>query len=252
MIRALALLLALSGVAEAQQERAVIGLSQSSVSITTDFAGSEILVYGAVKRDSPMPDGRLEVIVTVEGPSTPLTVRRKDKHLGIWVNAAAVVIDSAPSFYAISTTGPLDDILTETENLRHRISIPRAIRAIGISAEADDAPLFLEALLRLRLEDGRYHLNEGKVSLTESTLFRADVKLPANLTEGEYRVRVFLTREGEVVDMLESLIAVRKEGLERLIYTAAHEEPLLYGILSLVLAVAAGWGASTAFRLVRL
>jgi len=256
MIRAFTLLLLLAGPASAQHaaapESIVAGLSQTSVAITADFSGSEILIYGAVKRETAIPDTPLAVIVTVEGPSTALTVRRKDRRFGIWVNTDAVTIDRAPSFYAITTTAPLDAILTDTENLRHRISIPSAIRAVGMSAEAKDAPLFLESLLRIREAQGRYKLKEGQVALTEDTLFRADVELPANLTEGDYRVRIFLTRGGVVVDALERSINVRKAGLERLIFTLAQEQPLIYGLISLALAVAAGWGASAVFRLVRL
>ena len=34
------------------------------------------------------------------------------------------------------------------------------------------------------------------MELTDDTLFRADVMLPANLTEGDYKVRMFLLRDG--------------------------------------------------------
>lgn len=252
MIRALMLLI-LTALPSAAAEEIVAGLSQSSVSITADFIGSEILIYGAVKRETAIPKTpKLEVIITVEGPSTEVTVRRKDRRFGIWLNNATIVVDRAPSFYAISTTGPLESILSATEDLRHKISIPRAIRAVGISAEAADSPLFLAALQRIRRDNGSYALNESEVNLTENTLFRTDVALPANLTEGDYRVRIFLTRGGQVIDVLERGIAVKKEGLERFFFRLAHDQPLIYGLLSLALAVFAGWGASAAFRLVRL
>ena len=81
MIRALLFVLLLT--APAQAEEIVAGLSQSRVSITARFEGSEILIYGAVKRDAPPPEGpKLEVIVTVEGPSTPLVIRRKERVAG--------------------------------------------------------------------------------------------------------------------------------------------------------------------------
>lgn len=143
MIRALALLLALA-LPAAAQEVIVAGMSQNRVSITADFDGSEILIYGAVKRDAPPPSGGpLEVIVTVEGPSTPVAVRRKDRVAGIWINNASVHIDSAPSFYAVATTGPLDHILSDIDNLRYGITIERMIRAIGIADEADQAGEFV-------------------------------------------------------------------------------------------------------------
>lgn len=250
MIRMIALLLVLAQTASA--EEIVAGLSQNNVSITASFDGSEILIYGAVKRDAPPPTGPpLQVIVTVEGPTAPLIVRRKEYVAGIWLNRASVRIDSAPSFYAVATTAPLKDILSGTEDLRHSISIPRAIRAVGISDEATDAPDFVAALQRIRMSEGSYRLDEGSVQLSEQTLFRADVVLPANLTEGDYTVRIYLTRDGKVVDHLDHTIGVRKAGLERLLFRMAQDQPLLYGVISLLMAVVAGWAASAAFRRLR-
>ncbi len=251
MIRAALLALMLASPALAD-ESIVSGLSQNRVSITADFVGSEILVYGAVKRDAPAPEGSpLEVIVTVEGPATPLTVRRKERVAGIWINNASVRVDSAPSFFAVATTGPLSHILSDTENLRFNITIERVIRAVGITAEADKAGEFLLALLRVRTQEDRYRVLEGKVELTEDTLFRTDVELPANLIEGEYKVRIFLLRDQKVIAHQERVVGVRKVGLERFIFNLAHQQPLIYGLVSLVLAALAGWGASAAFRLMR-
>lgn len=232
-------------------ESIVAGLSQNRVSITADFDGSEILIYGAVKRDTPAPDGPLEVIITVEGPSTPVTIRKKDRRAGIWINTEAVEVDAAPSFYAVATTGPLSSILSQTEDLRYRITLPRVIRAVGAATEAGDPGDFIAAMQRIRLDEQRYRVLQGTVEFTEDTLFRADIVLPANLTEGEYRVRLFLTREGRVIDVQDRVIGVRKEGLERFLFNLAHEQPLIYGLLSLALAALAGWGASAAFRLMR-
>jgi uncharacterized protein (TIGR02186 family) len=252
MIRALAvlLLIALPAVAE---ESIVAGMSQNRVSITADFDGSEILIYGAVKRDTPAPAdrGALEVIVTVEGPSAPVAVRRKARVAGIWVNSDSVLVDSAPSFYAVATTGPLSHILSDTDNLRYGITIERVIRAVGITAEAEDSGEFLLGLMRVRTNEGRYRVLQGKVELTEETLFRTDVILPSNLTEGEYKVRLFLLRDKRVIASQERVIGVRKEGLERFIFNLAQEQPLIYGLISLALAALAGWGASAAFRFIR-
>lgn len=256
MIRALLLLLVLSAPVQAQVtpsgETIVAGLSQNLVAITTNFSGSEILIYGAVRREEPIPDtAPLEVVVTVQGPSGPLVVRRKERRFGIWMNTDSVSISRAPSFYAIASSAPLEVALSETENLRHQITIPRAIRAVGIAAEAEDSPLFLDALIRLRREQGDYSQAESSVKLLESTLFRADIALPANLTEGDYKVRLFITRDGAVVDSHEEIIKVNKDGLERWIHNLAHQQPLIYGLLSLLLAIAAGWGASALFGLMR-
>ena len=81
--------------------------------------------------------------------------------------------------------------------------------------------------------------------------FSTSVQLPANLTEGDYKTRFFLTRRGRVIDSHETVIAVQKVGLERFLFRLAHDQPLIYGLMSLAIAIAAGWGASAAFRFLR-
>lgn len=232
-------------------ETVVPGLSQNRVAITANFDGSEILVFGAVRREAPEPEGPpLEVIVTLRGPSAPVEVWRKARRFGIWVNAAAVRVSRAPVFYAVATTGPLDQVLSATEDIRHEVSIPRAIRAVGI-AGTEDSPAFLDALIRIREAQGLYQLREGSVELIEGTLLRTAIRLPANLTEGRFVARILLTRGGVVIDDATAEITVQKVGLERVLHRLAMEQPLVYGLLSLFLAIAAGWAAAEAFRRLR-
>ncbi len=249
MIR-LALLFLILFTAPLRAEEVVAGLSQSRISITTDFDGSEILIFGAVKREAEITeDPPLQVIITVQGPSRALTVRRKEKRFGIWVNIDAVDVDQAPSFYSVATSAPWDEAIRDIEDLRHKVSIQRAIRSVGATIEGSED--FTEALIRIRGGQDLYQTNIGAVTFEESTLFNTSVQLPANLTEGDYTARFFLTRDGRVVDMHETIIAVQKVGLERFLYNLAHQQPLVYGLLSLAIAIAAGWGASAAFRLIR-
>lgn len=246
------LLIALFIALPARGEEVVAGLSQARVAITTGFSGSEILVFGAVKRTAPVPDDApMQVIVTIAGPDQPVAIRKKARQYGIWVNTETANIPVAPSFYAVATTAPLADILDDTEDTRHQISIPRSIRQTGVFLQVDKPADFVEALIRIRTREELYQLREGAVDLSEDTLFRTAIKLPANLTEGDYAARIFLTRKGAVVDTYETVIGVRKVGLERWIYNLAHDLPLIYGFLSLAVAIAAGWGASAVFRLIR-
>ncbi|MBD3663979.1 TIGR02186 family protein [Sulfitobacter sp. TSTF-M16] len=233
-------------------EDVVLGMSSDQVSINTNFDGSEILIFGAIKREEPIPSGKpIEVIVTVSGPSEPVTVRRKEKKLGIWVNTDAVEVDEAPSFYAIATSTLLGLSLRDTEDLRHRISIPRAIRSVGAPMNIENAAAFTEALIRIKKATDQYQLVEGAVKVDEQTLFRTAVQLPAALTEGNYKTRIFLTRDGEVISNHETSIYVRKVGLERWLYRLSRDNALLYGLMSLAIAIAAGWGASAVFSIFR-
>jgi len=232
-------------------EEVVLGLSQDRVAITATFDGSEILVFGAVKREQAIPENEIDVIVTIAGPSQPVMVRRKEKRLGIWVNIEAVEIDSAPTFYAVATSGPMHRVLSHIEDLRHKVSIPLAIRSVGAPMEVEDAQSFTEALIRIRKENQSYQLLEDAVIVDQQTLFRTAITLPANLTEGDYATRIFLTREGTIVSEFDTVIKVDKVGLERWLFDLSRQQPLAYGLLSLFIAIAAGWSASAAFRIFR-
>ncbi|MEM7601709.1 MAG: TIGR02186 family protein, partial [Verrucomicrobiota bacterium] len=97
-----------------------------------------------------------------------------------------------------------------------------------------------------------YKILESSVIVDQQTIFRTAIDMPANLTEGDYSIRIFLTREGEVISLYETQIDVKKVGLERWLFTMSREMPLVYGLMSLAIAIFAGWGAAAAFRFVRL
>ncbi len=230
-------------------EEIVADLSQSSVGITATFDGSEILIFGAISRSAPMPDDApLEVIITVAGPSEPVMVRRKDRRFGIWVNNESVLIDNAPSFYSISTTAPLKKSLADSADILLKVSIPRAIASVGAQLASGQAQEFTEALMRVRTANGLYNVREGAVEFMSDTLFRTSVELPSNLTAGEYTARILITRNKAVVDVFETRLDVQKVGIGRWLYNLAHEHAVYYGLMSLFIAIFAGWSASAVFR----
>ncbi|WP_299726284.1 TIGR02186 family protein [uncultured Tateyamaria sp.] len=232
-------------------EEVVLGLSQDEVAITTSFDGSEIFVFGAVKRETTIPEGDLGVIVTISGPPLPVTVRRKERRFGIWVNTEGVDIEAAPSYYAVATSGPFDEVLSIRDNLQYKVSVPSMIEAISAPTEVIDASSYVNALLRIRERAGSFLLLEGAVVVDEQTLFRTRIQLPSALTEGAYATRIFLTRDGVVISDYETSIDVRKVGLERWLFSLSREQPMVYGLMSLAIAIFAGWGASAAFSLLR-
>lgn len=232
------------------RETVVAGLSSDAVAITASFDGSDILIYGAVRRETPIPKGKpLDVIVTVQGPSESITMRRKSRRLGIWINTDSVAVGAVPHFYAVVTTGPLDQILDPDFDTRYRISIPMAMRSLPRPVEVSDPTAFTEAMTRIKADEGEFVLDQGGVGLVDQTLFRADIAMPANLIEGAYKTRIFLLRDGQVIDSHSDVIDVRKVGLERWLYRLAFDHPLLYGLMSLAIAALAGWAASFAARM---
>ncbi len=232
------------------QETVVVDLSQNRVDITATYSGSDIFVFGAVQRDAPLPEGTspLDVAIVIEGPLETTTVRKKENKLGIWVNTDSVAVHQAPSFFTIATTGPLKEILNEGDRRDYAIGLEFAVRPQENEDNIADMEDFRQAVIRIRKEAGLYSEREGIVNLTDDTLFEADIQLPANLVEGDYTARIYLIRDKSIVADTSVAITVRKAGLEAWLYNLAHENALIYGLLSLLVALVAGYGASEIFR----
>jgi uncharacterized protein (TIGR02186 family) len=102
--------------------------------------------------------------------------------------------------------------------------------------------------VRVRQRAGLFSSEPGSVSFLGDTLFRTRVTFPANVPPGIYQVQVLQFAGGEVVGAQTSTLEVAKMGIEAELYELAQHRPAAYGLASIVLALAAGWGANVMFR----
>ena len=237
---ACAALLAATG--PAQAATLVADLSKRLVAITTGFAGTDVLLFGAV-------DGDGDVVVVVRGPETPVVMHRKSRLLGIWVNTAQMTFDKVPSFYAIASSRPIEEIAPETVRDRHemgieyvRLELPRAKASPNIAAE------WRAGLIRNQQRQGLYGTEVGTVSFLGNRLFRAEISLPANVPTGPYHVYTYLVQDGLVVSAQTTPLFVSKIGTEAVVFDFAHQNAAWYGLIAIVIALMAGWIAHLAFR----
>src|SRR5690606_32742356 len=114
----LALVLAFLGLASAdlRAQPLVADLSEHLIAITTGFAGTDVLLFGAT-------EGEGDVIVILRGPERPTIVRRKARIAGIWVNREQVTFTGAPSSYRLAASRPLDEITPPALRARHQIGV---------------------------------------------------------------------------------------------------------------------------------
>lgn len=220
----------------------VADLSRHLVAISTGFAGTDVLMFGAT-------EGKGDVVVIVRGPDRAVAVHRKSRVLGVWVNTAQMTFDRAPSFYSISSSRPLAEIAPPTVLARHqmgldnlRLELPRA------KASANVAQEWRAGLIRNHEAQGLYRIAVGRVTFLGNRLFRAGINLPANVPTGTYQVKVFHLQEGRVVSAQTTPLQVSKVGAEAAVYDFAHQNSALYGLIAILVALMAGWAAHMAFR----
>jgi len=248
LVRVFALLglLSLGGATAATRaaEPLVADLSKHLVAITTGFAGTDVLLFGAVE-DVP---GGGDVVVVVRGPNRSETVRRKARTAGIWINTGVAEIHDAPSFYHVAATRPLAEIAPAAVLERHQIGLDSLDLDIRPRDRNADAGQYREALFRLKQAQGLYGSRIQDIGFLGNRLFRTDMHFPANVPVGTYLVEVYLIAGGEVISAQTTPLVISKIGLGADLYDFAHQQAALYGIIAILLAASAGWAAAVAFR----
>jgi uncharacterized protein (TIGR02186 family) len=229
-------------------------VSTRTIAVTSAFAGTEIIVFGSVvnSRQPSAEAGTYDIIVVLEGMAIPLTVRRKTNVAGLWINTDSVDFESVPSYYAIASTRPIEEIADPTFLERNAIGhgyarIAPAARSV-IAAKPGEMRDFKEAVVRIKQGDGLYLKEDYAVIFIGKSLFRASIALPANVPVGPMTARVYLFREGELLSTFQSKVRLERSGIELWLYRAAMHHPLYYGLSAVLVATLAGWLASLPFR----
>lgn len=233
----------LAAPAPAAGQALLADLSQREVAVTTGFAGAELLVFGTVTGDAAQPGA--DIIVSLRGPNAAVVVRRKVRVAGVWMNGPSEQFDAAPSFYAVSSTRPVETILSADERRRLRIGL--ASLPLTPRGRIED-PTFRQALLDLKSELRLYDEDPGGVRLVGDRLFSARLFLPPAVIPGPYRVDILLVRDGRVMATRDLPLTVVRAGTSAEIWRIARDQPLAYGVAAVLLAAFAGWLGSVLFR----
>ncbi len=221
-------------------------VSQRNIEIAYSFTGAELLLFGAIL----YPGGRLptgeqptDIVVVVKGPTQSILMREKEKVAGIWVNASRLRYRSAPSFYAIASSKPIDRLVDDRTRAIYELGLDSLQLSPASSAPAPVQDRFQKGLVDLKRRSGLYYEAPRAVEITDGVLYRARVTIPARVPVGRFTAETFLIRDGRVLAAAVRDIDIRKSGFERFVARAADRSSVVYGLVAVALSVFLGWAA---------
>lgn len=244
---ALACLLLLCG---ARDPILVPEVSQPEVQVRQGFNGTELLLYGAILDPEGTRAGRdYDIVLVLKGPTRSITVREKEKVAGIWLNTRSAQFRSAPSFYAVASTRPIDKIVDQRTAAIYELGLPfLQLSPIG-TIDPGEQVRFAAGLVSMMADDQLYREDPGGVRVKEQVLYQARISLPSNVQTGTYTAETFAVTRGRVVASAIARVEVKKRGFEKVVADFAEQASLLYGLVAVALSVAMGWLAGRFFAL---
>lgn len=243
----------LAGIHPAAAERLITSMSRHQVLVTSSFTGTTIVLFGTVEPDSPTSRLRdaYDLVVTVTGPRQTLVTRRKERMLGIWVNASSRTFVNVPNYLHVLANRPFDQIANTDTLRRLQVGLDyfQLTQQIGpdVADTVRDDP-FRVNFIRLKTEHQLYGQRTNGVTFLTPTLFRSTITIPAEAPLGSYEAAVKLFANGNMIVRSTSAFEVVKVGFEQFVATAARDHGLLYGIATVMMALVTGWLAGVVFR----
>lgn len=225
--------------------RTIADISQSRIDIAYSFAGADLLVFGAVEYDGSSRKKPPDVAIVVRGPTQSIVVRRRERLAGIWVNRRSLRFETAPGFYAVASTAPVDQLLSARMAAIYEIGLPHLQLSPVSRATPAEILSFEEGFIAERQSRGLYIDDPHGVEMRDGILYRARIAIPATAPVGVYDVEVHLIADGRVINSAARRLSINKIGFDRAIYVAAQDHAFLYGLGAVLLALFLGWLANS-------
>jgi uncharacterized protein (TIGR02186 family) len=218
--------------------------------ITIDFFyhGSTVSVRGE-------SDPNVDLVIKITSPEGHQVLKQKGKVGGmLWMNVGQLKFENTPNFYEIFSTKKIDDILSREEMEKYTIGYTALQKHVDVTpvANEEEKTKWFSEFVRFKEDSKVYATSFGKIETTMNKDGRQDYYIltdwPYQAQPGDYLVSVYAVKNGRVVEQAETKVNVEQVGMVKTLATMAKNNAAFYGILSIGVALGAGFGVSLVFR----
>tara|TARA_B100001250_G_scaffold363492_1_gene342855 strand:+ start:87 stop:821 length:735 start_codon:yes stop_codon:yes gene_type:complete len=227
----------------------ISNIDKKEIELTTRFDGSNLLVFGAL----PQTKNKPYLIIEIVGPNEDITIRKKSRVWGIWVNKDFAKFKNIPSFYQINAKNLDSDTESKIKNKKLDAYFFSRLFRPNDSYDQTQEEEYFDELIRLSQSSENLSLFENEINILEKKLFFSTIKLPQKISPGDYRVIIsLLDKNYKVINVSEQKVKVKKIGIQEFLSFNAKNNSTFYGIFSVIIALFLGFAAAQIFRLLKI
>ncbi len=218
--------------------------------ITIDFFyhGSTVSIRG-------ISDPGVDLIIKLTAPEEHQVLKQKGKVAGmLWMNVGSLKFEHVPNFYTVYSTKKLEDLLSAGELGKYTIgydALEKHVEVTPVGNEEEKAKWFNE-FIKFKENSKVYAISSGKIETKMNENGQQEYYIltdwPYQAQPGDYLVTVYAVKNGKVVEQAESHVNVEQIGMVKTLATMAKNNAAFYGILSVGIALGAGFGVGLVFR----
>jgi uncharacterized protein (TIGR02186 family) len=230
------MILAVRG-ASAQPADAQLRVEPREILVDLLYSGAPIHVSGESRAGE-------DLVVVCSGEESTVELKQKGKLWGlIWVNTGDISFKHVPLFYQVASAKKLGDLAAEADLIRAGVGYT-ALAAKAAPRMDEERRRSFSELMKLKEHEGLYSIQDESLEIQPRKgglqEFSTTFHFPSSVKPGEYRIRLMRFVEGSAVTLADAVITVRLAGAAAFIRSLSINHGLAYGILSVVIALAAG------------
>ncbi len=222
--------------------------NHDDIKIDFFYHGSSVGVKGEA-------DAGTDLVIKIASDEGHQVLKQKGKVGGLlWMNVGKLQFENTPNFFAVYSTKKLDDILSPEEMDRIVLGYPALMRHVEISPVKNDAEKtkWFDEFVRYKEEQNLYTSSFGRVQTAAVGNGRQSYEIqtvwPYQASPGDYTVTVYAVKNNKVVEKADTRVHVEQVGLVKSLAGMAKNSAAFYGILSIGIALGAGFGVGMIFR----
>lgn len=231
------------------------------VSISVTFSGANVFLYGSA------PAGTARIVSVMEGPiGSEVRLLKKGRVALFWLGVRQYRLGGLPSLYLVNGScqqcnrvsdcphGNGDEswnaILAPLGHPAGRDALRARAHIDGLSGalQNGEAREVVDGYWELQSRRGLFAVAGNRVRLGASGAYHHTFPLSSHAPDGRYRVVTYFLSDSALLDATENEVLVRKTGIVASLSRLAERRPAVYGSVTVLIAIAAGWIAGALFR----
>ncbi|MDP3694589.1 MAG: TIGR02186 family protein [Desulfocapsaceae bacterium] len=217
------------------------------VPISISYHGAKLTITGQTA-----PDDDLILKISSKPHDTAMKYYGKAGGL-VWMKQGGLEFKGVPGVYLVNTTKDMNLILSETERNQYQLGYDAMAKATKIEDDKgqpaerkwfDEFTRFKEKEMIYKVEQGTITRRHGEKGNT----FEIVVNWPYQAPPGIYNIDLLAVNNGKVVDKAATTFEVKRVGVIAALSKMAVDQAALYGIMSVLIALAAGSAVGAIFK----
>ena len=229
-------------------------VSALTTEVTPQNIPINLLYHGAQLSIKGVSDVNDDLIVRISTEPTEAHMKFKGKAAGLfWMKMGDISFEHVPAAYLLFSSRNLENLLSKDERIKEGIGF-EAIKDQAVmesSAEGMDPDRWIAEFIKFKKAEKLYLIEEGAVTRqhgAQGNEYQLEVKWPYQAAPGKYNIEVLAIRDGKVVDRAETSLTVERTGIVAKLSNLAFNHAAVYGIISIVVAMFAGFAVGALFK----